>query len=213
MEAIKYLELAVSKDKARGMLNHIYRDRSEMVAADGDRLHLVASTPTDSPGYLNPDVDATFPDWKMVLPKGDKSLEFDIGDSSGVLIKKLKLLVALFKATGTKQPIAKLIIRDREIELFGSSEDAEIGIRLNDYISMSDNNYSETLIELGINPTYLIDALSPCLMRGNYTPCTVSLYDVKLKAGSDSIRTTLSPIKIECEALKSTAILMPMRIK
>lgn len=96
----QFVELAVSKDENRYNICSIYRDKTELVATDGHRLHLQRGLPELTPHYID-GLDANFPDWQEVYPKTDTVSEAVIRVDSAI-VKKLKAFNGMLKSLTDK---------------------------------------------------------------------------------------------------------------
>lgn len=96
----QFVELAVSKDESRYNICAIYRDKTELVATDGHRLHLQRGLPESTPHYIN-GLDANFPDWQEVYPKTEAVSLAVIKVDSG-MVKQLKAFNNMLKSLTDK---------------------------------------------------------------------------------------------------------------
>lgn len=113
---LAFIQAAVSDDETRYFMNFPYYDKEEgefgtLIATDGRRLHLWALTEAERNFYKLPDMpsgfvriivregliikhdlDAQFPNWKRVLPEGNKLQaekgNFDYSTQLSVLMAK-----------------------------------------------------------------------------------------------------------------------------
>lgn len=72
-DELAWISQALSKDKTREVLNHLYCDEGTLVATDGRRLHYIENTAYPS-GYLThqghtKNVDGHYPNYKLVIPE------------------------------------------------------------------------------------------------------------------------------------------------
>ena len=64
--SIKFVELAICKDKSRYNLQEVYRDTDKLIATDGHRLHFSHAPQIERGHYLS-GLDAEFPDTAAVF--------------------------------------------------------------------------------------------------------------------------------------------------
>jgi DNA polymerase III sliding clamp (beta) subunit (PCNA family) len=97
MKNLKWLETALPKKQTGYNHNYmsIYRDGDQLVATDGDRLH-IQSAENCGIGYLDPTICGTFPNYKQVIPA---YTEKETGSflATSELIAYLKQVVTLNK--------------------------------------------------------------------------------------------------------------------
>ena len=112
MESLEYVSLAKSTDKTRYMLNSVYRDATALVATDGYRLHWIDGLPEQKPAYID-GLDAQFPDYAQVLPKGTPSA------TVGLLLdrseKRLTGLLKLAQCVNAREPIVQLTAKQGKL--------------------------------------------------------------------------------------------------
>lgn len=100
LNAIEWVRQAVSKDNSRPNLTSVYGTGKEVVATDGNRLH-VATVPGLT-GYLeSPGLDMQFPDWKQAIPVDTASRTVRLNAVAQLdLLNKLDAFLKTCKALG-----------------------------------------------------------------------------------------------------------------
>lgn len=96
-----YCDLAVSKEKNRPSIAHVYRAHDYLVATDGHRLHRVAQPRIDTPHSLGGSDDA-FPDISFLETPRDVLCEVRTNEG---LLEHLKAIIAV---AGKLAPLATL---------------------------------------------------------------------------------------------------------
>lgn len=198
MDTLKFLELAVSKDKTRNMLTGIYRDRNHLVATNGHRMHYSNGLPDAEPHYLDNRSDVTFPEWRLFQPDETK-----INVRIGLNRQDVVLLVDALKVL---KPIAKLVSRhDYPVRIENNSEGLLLRVKdLNNIVNASIKLPIEvpqplTSFRLCINCNYLLDALK------------ITDYGIIELALSITENDCYNPLLLRAD--KTTALIMPMRMK
>lgn len=183
MDTIKYLELAVSKDKGRYNMQSIYRDTDCMVATDGHRLHLVGNLASIDKPHLLDGSSYEYPNYKVITGE-------DYREVCSIKLGKLELisLKALAKFLG-KKPIVKLSISDSCLTFESIRFKLWGGIRF-------DVEQDAAFDSTGIRLDYFIDAIIPD------THMTIS----------QGKPLTNSPIMLSSGIYHSKAFIMPCRI-
>lgn len=100
-----YCELAVSKDKDRDSIAHVYRDYNSLLGTDGHRLHRVSQPLIETPHSLGGSGD-TFPDVSFLETPRDVLCEFRANDA---LLNHLRAVIAV---GGKQAPLATLTFSD-----------------------------------------------------------------------------------------------------
>ena len=114
-KAVKWVQLAASKDKARAILNGLYINNGETAASDGFRMHIIetpdaltqftskviqpVSTVTVTPQIQEvTEIEGTFPDYNQIVPTKEPVFQIRInpaylaglkdmpGEEEGVLL-------------------------------------------------------------------------------------------------------------------------------
>jgi DNA polymerase III sliding clamp (beta) subunit (PCNA family) len=149
---MEYLELATSKDETRSNLCAIWRDKTELVATDGHRLHLQYNLPAiEKPHFIN-GLDAQFPDWQHVMPKGAASTKIIVRITADH-VKKLKNVVTLIKHTD-KHCSALVNYTEKDISIVADNSQ---GMRVD--FKLVDNFEKLTPFSINLNLKYFTDAL------------------------------------------------------
>lgn len=113
-----YCELAVSKDKNRGSISHVYRAHDSLLGTDGHRLHRVSQPRIETPHSLGGSGD-TFPDVSFLDTSRDLLCEFH---ASSDLLEHLKAVIAV---AGKQPPFATLTFSAEEKKATGTLEVVE----------------------------------------------------------------------------------------
>lgn len=190
MEALKYIELAKSKDESRYNLTSVYRDTHHLVATDGHRLHMSNGLPEARPHFLN-GIDAEFPDYKQIIPKQDPvgKIEYHTSNNGKRILLSLKAISKAVKEFD-RSLVCKIEFHDKKpIKIIFEHPELKLEHTLEAFV------YEGKDITTGITLSYLIDALA-------FIPnslCTISVYG------------DLVPIKIESNT-GLTAIVMPAKL-
>lgn len=199
MEAMKYVEIAKSKDPTRFNLCEVYRDKTEIVATNGHRMHWSNHLPEVEPHYLS-GLDAEFPSWRTVLPTENLSATAEIGLLAGEKGKFKALLGCLKNGTKHNRVFVKFIpVVD------SSPARCEIKTTQLDGMECSMEFYTmgcSREFSFCVNAQYFFDALSPLVLSKD---CTASL---SLKFYGD-----LNPILIDYNGKLDSlhALIMPMK--
>lgn len=180
---LTWVSKAVSKDKFRGNLRHVYRDKNAVVASDGHRLHYSNGLPDATPHFID-GYDGEFPDYKRVLVAADQS-------------------VATVSLTVTKELLDGLTACHKAMVAFGKpfttlflGNSMRLDLRAGGYVGsvvVVGAGVVGEPVSVGLNLGYLVDALK---MPGQLL--TISIY------GPDK------PIEITNNC-GQTAIIMPMK--
>lgn len=187
MENMKWVQSAVSKDKSRYNLCEVYRDKTELVATDGNRLHMITGMPETEPHYLS-GADHSYPDWRQVMPKNGCSARVVLNSYELVSwLKRFKKAVTLMKHD-SKQPTVSLS-PDGFIN-YSSPEGVELKISI---LFTSPEPLEKPI---GLNPIYLFDALSMVHEEAG---------NIEMEFNGE-----LGPVKLTSG--KRTAIVMPVRL-
>lgn len=197
MNALKYCEIACSKDERRYNLTSVYRDVDCFVATDGDRLHLVSGQPKIDKGHYINGLDAEFPEYHQVLPK--QSTEFIVGLIIGDkkhgkrLIDKIKAFNKLISLdSGDKITACWLIAEGNKLIL----EYDTLRLELDEL-----ENFKNATFKLGLNLKFFADALS---LDYDYMK-----REVHLEYYGDL---ALFLVKSTISGYDSTAVITPMRM-
>lgn len=202
METMKWLELAVSKDESRFNLNHVFRDKNALVATDGHRLHYSNGLADADRCYVDgvsEDERAVYPDYTRVLPKdSDKTHEIEV-DVSKCLLRDLKRIVTLIKSYDKGCCVKLLFDKSGCTMSYETYQESQFTFSL----KLSESRNESDKIAVGVNLSYLVDALSSCeLSRHTHVvPATLTLHG------------TLRPIIVtEEQHPERKAIIMPMKL-
>lgn len=193
MEKLKYIQLAVSKDKTRFNLTSPYRDTDKIVATCGHRLHWVDAPKQESKGYLDPSIDAEFPDYTQVMPKGEPT-----GMITASLDKKdylaLKAMRDIAKLDGHFCS-AVLLLGNGQVSI----EVASVAVCKMLLVGAACDR--DDSVRIGVNLSYFLDAISP-VFSGKEGQVTIKLDG------------ELGPMLFETKTLDGTyhAVIMPLRL-
>lgn len=194
MDTQSFIKLAISKDDTRFNLCEIYRDKTEIVGCDGSRLHWSNGLPEVRPHFLS-GLDAEYPDWKQVLPKGSPEAACQLWGQT-LDYAKLKAFHTLVKAFDKKSQLVKAENTSRGLKLSCSHDNMKAEIILPS--TEAENMPLEFIV--GFNLGHLLDALKP-LDRSNVM-VTICFHGV------------LTPIRLDYtgDFEHCHAIIMPMRL-
>lgn len=187
---MEYLELATSKDETRYNLCAVWRDKTELVATDGHRLHLQRGLPEMTPHYIN-GLDAIFPDWRQVYPKTDTVSEAIIRVDSAI-VKKLKAFNNMLKS-----------LTDKDCKIDITFDENCMSIKTCGDIVTHWGSICKSEIRKGksftisLNGNYFFDALSLAPKHGEF-------YTIEY-------RSELSPVIIKRSLANEEALIMPMK--
>lgn len=186
----QFLELATSKDETRYNLCAIYRDKTELVATDGHRLHLQRGLPEMTPHFIN-GLDALFPDWRQVYPKTD-AVSIAVIRIDSAIVKKLKTLNNMLKT-----------LNDKFCAIDITFDKDSMSIKTRGNIVSHWANVCQSEISKGesftitLNGNYFLDALSLAPKHGEF-------YTVEYRG-------ELSPVIIKRSLANEEALIMPMK--
>ncbi len=196
---MKYVELAICKDKTRVNLTGIYRGKNHFVATDGHRMHLSNGLADAEPHYID-GRDMEFPNVDIVMPKASAYVgiatfehSYKVGNE---ILKKLKALLPIAKIYDKHGLIARIILRDDcsvTVRVIGNHAEFIAAYSIPEFI------YKGKDMEVGINLQYLIDAISYISDTGCKIHFTGELSPIVIQDYKDS-----------CEG-RLKAIVMPQR--
>jgi DNA polymerase III sliding clamp (beta) subunit (PCNA family) len=203
MDAIKYCELATSKDKTRINLNGVYRAEESYVATDGHRLHMSNGLNKAEPHYLtplpSPHENSQFPDYTQVLPDGTENIIATIKMTSFTGYKEVKKNLQTMKRLATllkpydRQMVVRLEIRGNEAWIVA----AKSGLKFELKLCAEANLEAEQFEPRGINLMYLHDALLMCESE----ECTINFQESDLApidfVGSEHKRAIVTPCRLK----------------
>lgn len=196
LSPIDWVRLAVSKDASRYNLVSVYGTGSEVVATDGNRLHLAKVKGIS--GYLDdPSIDGEFVDFKVAIPTGAPSETIELMPNSRLeLLTKLDAFIKCGKALGlANNQLGVMLDLDGEKMIFRREFANEL------YHTSFEVRISRDILrpfdEMVINAPYLFDALT---------------------GAKDSVRIEfrgpISAIVVECDPMGEVfrqAVVMPLR--
>ena len=186
----QFVEIAVSKEESRYNLCAIYRDKTELVATDGHRLHLQRGLPESTPHYIN-GLDANFPDWREVYPKTDIVSEAVIRVDSAI-VKKLKAFNGMLKS-----------LTDKNCKIDITFDQNCMSIKTGGDIVTHWGSICKNEIRKGqsftikLNGNYFLDAVSLAPKHGEF-------YTIEYRG-------ELSPVIIKRSLANEEALIMPMK--
>lgn len=195
-----WLNLAISKDETSPHLLEAYRDKTNLVATDGHRLHLINNLPEATPGYVS-GLNLDYPDYKTCIPDSKDCQEITF--ETGMLKDIKKMLADLKKIAGIIKPYdsmttVKLTIKDRQVKIESTGSERQpffISYKLEAILPEVDHVNHVA----GINLSYLIDALRVLLI-------TESPGMELLVSGQ------LAPMLFKFDAGSLEALVMPIRL-
>lgn len=192
MDSLQFVSLAVCKDAHRYNISGVYRDKKHLVGTDGHRLHFSNGLPEVEQGYFLDSRDAQFPDWTRAFPLDapTHSLDCKIGKEE---LQLMKAFLGYVKATNKSDKTVVLSVTDGKINLELKNQKGTGKISVGTVVTEGQ------IPELGINLSFLLDALSSAL---NITAAFFTLNYFGEGA----------PVKIDIPNLGS-AVIMPIRLK
>jgi DNA polymerase III sliding clamp (beta) subunit (PCNA family) len=186
----QFVELAVSKDESRYNLCSIYRDKTELVATDGHRLHLQRGLPELTPHFIN-GLDAQFPEWQQIYPKND-AVSIAVIRVNSAVVKQLKTFNNMLKT-----------LTDKFCAIDLTFDNMAMSIKTRGNIVSHWTNICGSEISKGesftitLNGNYFLDALSLAPKHGEF-------YTIEYRG-------EFSPLIIKRSLANEEAVIMPIK--
>lgn len=203
MKNYDFVNIATSKDAARFGLCHVYRDKKELVASDGHRLHYTDGLPEIDQGYYLDNIDAQFPDWRNCILKdngNNLSLKNELGDIDiFISSQQYKDLVTRAKLISEKGKAVVLTIADKDLVITGREN--EFVYKLPFEMTTLPSNWT-----IALNLQYLLDAIKPVTSNGKLASI------VGITAGPMAFDAVLIKTATSSTS-KYFAVLMPANLK
>lgn len=194
MDTQAFIKLAVSKDDTRPNLCEVYRDKAEIVATDGHRLHWSNGLPEVQPHFLS-GLNAEYPDWRQVVLHSAPDAACQLWGRS-LDYAKLKAFHTLVKAFDKKCQAVRAENSAAGLNLSAAKD----GMKAEILLPSTEKEGTPFIFTVGFNLGYLLDALKP--LDKSSTMATINFRD------------NLKPIQLDYtgEFEHCHAILMPMRL-
>lgn len=181
----QWLELALDKkNSTRPFVTSLYRATNELVATDGNRLHLQSGL-VDSPTYMLSNEDVAYPDYKLAMQEKGEDFEIQLSPDS-----YNNIISVLTYATSVRFTAVVLKIEGARLSIAGARDEVNINV------TVLLSSIGKESFTAHYSPKYLRDAFRIFEATGTNT-ATLNILDDK------------SPLHIKADDLH--AVVMPMK--